>query len=381
MLLKELLRDTVCDWDQEGTPRNVRETFWKIVNCGTEALGAEVYSSDTSKRILYHTCKSTFCPSCGSRSSTIWKEQIGAMLPTVPYTEINFTMPKVFWPIVNRNRRLLRKLPALAGNAIDFWARARWRSRVILMVVQQTYGGFLNFYPHLHMLVSAGGLDDIGRWNADLGSYRLDHKHDLMLAWRLALLTALASANENGTLETDQSREDFKKILQEEGSRTWNVYVGRLVSKETVIDHIGRYIRRPPIAQYRLTRIDRDHVKYLAKDTRNGRMQPMVYTNRGFVNLLAPHVNDRYCNSMHYFGLLAPRSKILLAHVFSVLGQEQKPQPVRLTYAQSIQKTFGRNPLIGSDGEPLRLTGRIRPLGIRSELCKESTKIASDHSG
>lgn len=74
------------------------------------------------------------------------------------------------------------------------------------------------------------------------------------------------------------------------------------------------------------------------------------------------HVNDRYWNSMRYFGLLAPRSKTLLTHVFSVLKQEQKPRPVRLRYAESIYRTFGQNPLIGLDGQPLFRVGHIKPL-------------------
>jgi hypothetical protein len=56
--LKMFLKDTIADWDQRGTPLNVRENLWKIVNCGTAALGAEVFASSTTQKIVYHTCKS-----------------------------------------------------------------------------------------------------------------------------------------------------------------------------------------------------------------------------------------------------------------------------------------------------------------------------------
>ncbi len=134
------------------------------------------------------------------------------------------------------------------------------------------------------------------------------------------------------------------------------------VSKSNVIDHIGRYIRKPPIAQYRLTWIDDRHVQYRVKDTKNRCLTPVIYSNEEFVRLLMPHVNDRYCNSMRYFGLLAPRSKMLLTQVFSVLKQQQRPRPVRLSYPESIYRTFGHNPLIGLDGQPLFRVGRINPL-------------------
>jgi hypothetical protein len=231
------------------------------------------------------------------------------------------------------------------------------------MVVQQTYGGFLNFYPHLHTLVSAGGLDgSTGRWIPSLNFQNAEHKHELMLAWKLALLTALDTASKDVLLESDLSRDEFNNILETEGRRKWNVYVSRLVFKRSVIDHIGRYIRKPPIAQYRLTRIDAHHVQYRVKDTKNRCLRPVVYSNEEFVRLLMPHVNDRYCNSMRYFGLLAPRSKMLLTKVFSVLKQQQKPRPARTRYAESIYRSFGQNPLIGRDGQPLFRVGHIKPL-------------------
>jgi putative transposase len=182
-----------------------------------------------------------------------------------------------------------------------------------------------------------------------------------MLAWKLALLTALDTASRDGMLESDLSRDELNDILETEGRRKWNVYVSHRVSKSKLIDHIGRYIRKPPIAQYRLTRIDDCHVQYLVKDTKNRRLTPVIYSNEDFVRLLIPHVNDRYCNSMRYFGLLAPRSKMLLTQVFSVLKQQQRPRPMRLSYAESIHRTFGQNPLIGLDGQPLLRVGHINP--------------------
>ena len=243
--LKELLKDTVLDWDDDGTLENVRETFWKIINCGTEVLGANIYASDTATRIVYHTCKSPFCPSCGARSAGIWQEQIETTLPQIPYVEINFTMPQVFWPLLQRNRPLLLSLPALGARAIEFWAKARYGASVILMVVQQTYGGFLNFYPHLHTLVSAGGLDEsTGQWIDNLTFHKAEYKYELMLTWKLALLTALDTASKDDVLESDLRRDELNNVLETEGKRKWNVYVSPLVSKRSVIDHIGRYIAK-----------------------------------------------------------------------------------------------------------------------------------------
>jgi Putative transposase/Transposase zinc-binding domain len=358
--LKQFFRDTIPLWDHAGTPANARENLWKIVKCGTAELGANLFASPTHEKIVYYTCKSRFCCSCGARFGGMWQAEVEAIIPDISYQEINFTMPRALWPLFQQNRDLLNDLPAIGARAIEYLTATKHNARVILMVVQQTSGGFLNFYPHLHTLVSAGGLDESRiRWIGSLDFGKQGHKHEVMLAWRFALLAYLDAAIKANVLRSDLSVDELTHILHAEGKRNWNIFVSRRVPKNTVIDHIGRYIRKPPIAQYRLTRLNAEEVQYLAKDTRKRSLTPVTYTNQEFLSLLIPHIADRYCNSMRYFGLLAPRSKRLLSVVFDLLRQKQKPKPARLTWATSLTKTFGTYPLIAPDGSVLRRVGRM----------------------
>jgi len=182
-------------------------------------LGAEVYASATEQKIVYHTCKSRFCPSCGSRAASVWQEELETVLPQVPHVEINLTMPKAFWSILEQNRHLLGDVPALGAAAIQFWAKATYSANVILMVVQQTYGGFLNFYPHLHTLVSAGGfVESRGQWIPSLQFGKEQHQRELMLAWRFAVLAFFNEAIKGGVLKSD--RAEVRNILEKEVRET-----------------------------------------------------------------------------------------------------------------------------------------------------------------
>src|SRR5258707_7430765 len=105
--IKQLLLATREQWDHSCTPANIRETFLKIINCGTIALGAEVYASGTDRKLVYHTCKSRFCTSCGQRATEAWQQDLEAILPDIPYLGITLTMPCEFWPILQQNRHLL----------------------------------------------------------------------------------------------------------------------------------------------------------------------------------------------------------------------------------------------------------------------------------
>jgi hypothetical protein len=133
--LKQILADTRASWDHDGTRSAVLENLLKAMHCGTLALGAEVYASETERLLVYHTCKSRACPSCGYRATGLWQEELEAVLPDVSYVGINFTMPSVFWPIFQRNRHLLNDLPAIGASAIQRWVENKYGVSVLLMVV------------------------------------------------------------------------------------------------------------------------------------------------------------------------------------------------------------------------------------------------------
>jgi Transposase zinc-binding domain/Putative transposase len=182
--IKQLLLDTRELWDHPGIAAHIRENFLKIIKCGTIALGAEVYASGTEWRLVYHTCKSRFCTSCGQRATEAWQRDLEATLPDIPYLSITLTMPREFWPILQQNRHLLHGVPAMGAEAIQQWLKAQYGVSVLLIVVQHTFGGFLNFYPHLHILVSEGGMQESrGRWIKRL-QYGKRAFTELMHAWR-----------------------------------------------------------------------------------------------------------------------------------------------------------------------------------------------------
>ena len=373
--IKQLLLDTRAYWDHDGTPVHVRETFWKIIKCGTIALGAEVYGSDIESKLVFHTCKSRFCTSCGQRATEAWQADLEAILPDIPYVGITLTMPMEFRTILQQNRHILHGIPAMGAEAVQQWAKARYGVRLIVIVVQQTFGGLLNFVLHLHIMVSSGGLrESTGRW-----IHRLEYdRRELMLAWRYAVGAFLSEAYRKGALRSSLSSGEFQTTLETQHGRDWNVFVSRMGSKADRLKHDGRYIRRPPVAQHRLARIGIDRVEYLAKDTRNKRRVPVQYTNEEFVDTLAQHVPNPYGHAMRYFGLLSPRCKAQVwAAVFVLLNQQQQPHPPRLPWRWLRIKTFGTDPLLDSDGKHMRWMGRRKPLLPGSEVvsCDSQEKM------
>jgi|GEM_PF-2932101 len=125
--LKQILEKTQLYWDHDGIPLHVREAFRKVLQCRTPALGAEVYESENGRLIVYHTCKSRACPSCGYWATKKWIPERVAALPPVPYVGITFSMPDVLWRVFSQNRVLADALPVLAANAIEIFGVGKTR--------------------------------------------------------------------------------------------------------------------------------------------------------------------------------------------------------------------------------------------------------------
>jgi hypothetical protein len=251
-------------------------------------------------------------------------------------------------------------LPALAAAVIRQYLQLKHGIRSLVMVVPHTFGRRLNFHPHLHTLVSAGGLHEgENRW---IEVEEFD-KVALMHMWRYALITYLREALQAQVLKSKLSGRSLRLILQRQYERWWNIHVARFTSKAQFLRYAGRYIRRPPIAQHRFVKITDGEVQFLTKDLRLKKWVVTSYSVADFVSTLAEHVPDRYRHAIRYFDLLAPSAKGRTGMgLLAVLGQPKRPRPVRLSWAASVKRDFQRDPLLDSTGQRMYWVRRIAPL-------------------
>src|SRR5664279_6657288 len=120
-------------------------------------------------------------------------------------------MPDVLWPIFKKNRHLLHDLPKLGAAVIQQWARLKYGVRVPIMVIPHTLGGRLNFNSHLHILVSAGGLQESeGCWVTGVAF----DEDKLMHMWRFAVITFLREALLANALTSNLSKVELRAVLR-----------------------------------------------------------------------------------------------------------------------------------------------------------------------
>jgi hypothetical protein len=357
-------------WNHDGIRPAARLNFQKVVDCGTEALGAEIFASASEERVVYRTCKSPACSSCGRRATILWQRDQSVALPDIPYRQITLTMPDVLWPIFRDNRALLRDLSAIGGKLVETWMQAEHGAKVLIIVVPHSFGRHLTFNSHLHILVSRGGyVESRNRWVPEL------HVRKAALAkfWRDSVIDHLQRASQLNQLHSELDPASLEQMLAVQRGIDWRTHHQFFAGKYHFLRYAARYLRRPPIAEYRFTRMDDEQIIFRTQDHRLKREVLTQYTPQEFVRALADQVPEIGEHCVRYFGLLAPRTRAhCMDGILTILGKPRGRRPRRPSWNLSIKQEFGIDPLVDRQGVRMRRIGR-RP-GTRVRARPRDTK-------
>jgi hypothetical protein len=138
-------------------------TIEAFLRCGDLASGfTRLQCPDSGhERLLAFTCKSRhFCPSCHQRRVRSTSDWIAtAVCHAVPHRQFVFTIPKVLRGIFRKRRTELTILFRTATECL----RDHFRTRLNLpegklgaIAAVHTFGDYLIFHPHLHVLAADG---------------------------------------------------------------------------------------------------------------------------------------------------------------------------------------------------------------------------------
>ena len=154
-----------------------------IERCRTSRLGGHVDVCSHScgyLAISYNSCRNRHCPKCQSLKQAKWLEERRERLLPTHYFHLVVTLPHELNPLALFNKELVFNLFfAAASRALLQFARdyERLRAQVGFTAVLHTWDQNLNFHPHLHIVVTGGGLSaDADTWIAAGNSFLLPVK-------------------------------------------------------------------------------------------------------------------------------------------------------------------------------------------------------------
>ena len=142
-----------------------RRAIADIIACRTEALGGQQWCCNDCGALLhvFHSCRNRACPKCHAEQTQAWLEQRREEMLPVPYFHVTVTVPEELRGALRRHQiDGYGALMKAAAEAIIGLARdPRWVGGTVgVLAVLHTWTQRLVFHPHVHCLVTGGGLSE-----------------------------------------------------------------------------------------------------------------------------------------------------------------------------------------------------------------------------
>jgi len=292
-----------------------------IETCRTAVLGGhgDVCQSCGHLEISYNSCRNRHCPKCQSLAQARWIAlRTQRILPT-HYFHLVFTLPAELRLLALRNRRPVFDLlfQAASETVLTLATDPKWLGgRLGMTAVLHTWTRELHFHPHLHCIVTGGGLNDDGQWVAAKRDF-LFPVRVLSALFRGKLLDGLRRLRRNHKLDIGGSAAplrdgaSFDELIDALYRTDWVVYAKRpFGGPEAVFAYLGRYTHRIAISNARLVAFERDQVTFATKNGASTTVDALEFIRRFLL-----HVLPKGFVKIRHYGLLSP------AHATTTLEQ------------------------------------------------------------
>jgi len=302
-----------------------RKALRDLAACRTAALGGHVEQClDCGReRIAYNSCRNRHCPKCQALARARWLDRQAQHLLPVEYHHVVLTLPAVLGDLARANPvviyDLLMRIAAATLREVAANPKRLGASVGVLMVLH-TWGQNLHHHPHVHCVVTGGGLscdatgkvDASPRWRACRPGFFLPVRV-LSRVFRGKFLAGLATAFDQSKLHLPGTWQR----LAEPGCRVawwqtlyahdWVVYSKRpFGGPAQVLKYLARYTHRVAISNARLIDLRDGRVTFRYKDYTDGRREKtMTLDAHEFLRRFVQHVLPKSFVKIRHYGLLA----------------------------------------------------------------------------
>ena len=327
-----------------------RHIFNQLQHCHTAAMGMHHYKcNDKNCNHLhqqYHSCGNRHCPHCGGLKKEQWIENLTAQLFPTSYYHVVFTVPHEFNSLVLANRKEMFTLlfEAASQTLLQFSAGPQYLGATCgITSVLHTWGQNLSFHPHLHCIVSGGGIKD-KKW---IAAKRTNDKflfpvNALKKVYKGIFLKKLRLLLSKGLLQSEGI--DTAKAIKAAGFKSWNVYAkSPFGSVCSVVEYLGRYTHKVAITKHRITTITEHSVSFKYKDYADGsRQKNMTISIAEFLRRFELHFLPKRFVKIRHYGFLQNHGKTArLNSVRKEMHLHPLPPKIHIPVGQRMLEQYG----------------------------------------
>ena len=318
------------------------KVFRAIQRCRTAALGGHLDECPYCgyRTTSFNSCRDRHCPKCQAHARERWLEARRRELLPTSYVHVVFTVPRELTSLALQNKKLFydllfhasaETLQTVAADPKHLGAKIGFFS------VLHTWTQKLEYHPHIHCVVPAGGLSfDHTQWIRSRYRFFLPVKV-LSRVFRGKFVAALKRAFSShqltfhGKLKLLADPKTFAAFLRPLFRHEWVVYCKPpFGGPEHVLKYLGSYTHRIAISNHRLISVDQDHVTFRWRDSANGNKQrTLTISLTEFLRRFLLHVLPHGFVRIRHHGFLANRRRaVVLPLCFILLATTSMLTPV-----------------------------------------------------
>ena len=328
-----------------------------LARCRTAELGGHVDRclDCGHERFAYNSCRNRHCPKCQAQSRAAWLARQAEHLLPVEYFHLVFTLPDELADLAKANPSTCYDLLFTTAAATIREVSAnpkRLGAMPGLLLVLHTWGQTLQQHPHVHGVVTGGGLSCDASGQLDVNPKWVKCRKGFFLpvrvlsrVFRSKYLDGLKHAHKKlrfyGKLTSLANAAAFHAFLSPLYKKEWVVYAKKpFGGPAQVLKYLARYTHRVAISNSRLVSLENGQVSFSYKDYADEHKQKtMTLDACEFLRRFMQHVLPRGFVKIRHYGLLANRfrearlqasRRLLLVELIAEAVQQSSAEPVEV---------------------------------------------------
>ncbi|HWT82757.1 MAG TPA: transposase [Candidatus Methylomirabilis sp.] len=354
-----------------GMMPSQKKALADIAACCTAALGGRRYRCDDCHESFwrYHCCRNRACPKCHGPQTQQWLQRRQTELLPCDYFHAVVTVPAQLQAPFRRQQKLLYGLlMQVAAQAVQQLCAHKRHLGALpgLLAVLHTWNGQLGYHPHVHLLITGGGLTPDGQhWQPARGEFLVP----------VAALSRKVAALFREALQAKMPAAlvGIPEVVWQRPWVTFCKHYGQ--GNEAVLHYLSRYVFRTALSSARLVDMDATHVTFRSKDRKANRWRTERLEGLAFLRRFLQHVLPRGFHRVRYYGLWHPSKRRQSSRAWLLLTLEalaDPPAPPRLADLLKTWNEATAEPSVQEKPERTRAVPRCPHCGSsRTRLLEE----------
>ena len=313
-----------------------RVVFDRLSKCHTSRIGVHQFKCNNSScnhvHYQYHSCGNRHCPNCGGLKRDAWIDDRMSELLPVKYYHVVFTLPQELRSITMGNRKLMFDLLFQSAHytLLKLGNDPRWLGATLGIVsILHTHGQDLSFHPHIHCIVSGGGIDSNTKWKVNTRSndHFLFPRRIMEMIYKAYFLKKMYRLLGDGELLVDDAPTLISNI-ETVRRKKWNVYAkAPFGGPSQILEYLGRYTHKVAITSHRILNITDQNITFQYKDYSDKNKQKVMNLSiEEFLRRFEQHILPTRFVKIRHAGYLATRGRT--ERIKNILFNMELPPPM-----------------------------------------------------